>query len=273
MGKKYKPVRYTPAIGKSGRGKEPGKRPGNLINHNEIRIARFLAICGVSSRRKCEEIINSGRVCINGVMINDPAVKVSEKDKVELDGRAVTFQKKVILALNKPAGYISTAMDNFRRRTVLDLVKDVTGDLNCRLYPVGRLDADSRGLIILTNDGELANRIMHPRFSVQKVYEVAIEGRIGKKEIDIIRNGVEVEGKELLPSELDLLCFLENKNSLIRIKISEGRKRILRKTFSKLGYKVLDLKRIQIGSFKLGDLKEGCYRILDEREIMSLLQP
>jgi len=178
------------------------------------------------------------------------------------------LEEKIVIALNKPTGYLSTVSDKFNRKTVLDLIHYK----NFRLYPVGRLDINSRGLIILTNDGELAYKLAHPKFGVPKVYDVLINKRINFKDLEIILNGIKIEGRELYPLSVELL----NDSSLIRIKIAEGRKRIIRKVFKTLGYKVIDLKRVQIGNFKLDDCKpklsEGSFKILSDLEIKKLLK-
>lgn len=266
----------------------------NLSNKkDDLRIAKFLAKCGISSRRKCEQIILQGRAKINGEIIKDLSKKVFLGDKVEIDGKPLILEEKIVIALNKPTGYLSTVSDKFNRKTVLDLIHYK----NFRLYPVGRLDVNSRGLIILTNDGELAYKLTHPKFGIPKVYDVLINKRINFKDLEIILNGIKIEGRELYPLSVDLLKiklkntshdsnnltndynrykkFL-NDSSLIRIKIAEGRKRIIRKVFKTLGYKVIDLKRVQIGNFKLDDCKpelsEGSSKILSNLEIKKLLR-
>lgn len=241
----------------------------NLSNEkDDLRIAKFLARCGISSRRKCEQIILQGRVKINGEIIKDLSKKIFLDDKIELDGRPLILEEKIVIALNKPTGYLSTVSDKFNRKTVLDLIHYK----NFRLYPVGRLDINSRGLIILTNDGELAYKLAHPKFGVPKVYDVLINKRINFKDLEIILNGIKIEDRELYPLSVELL----NDGSLIRIKIAEGRKRIIRKVFKTLGYKVIDLKRVQIGNFKLDDCKpklsEGSFKILSDLEIKKLLR-
>jgi len=257
----------------------------NTSPESKIRIARFLAMCGISSRRKCEQIILEGRVKINGQTITDLSDKVSPDDEVKIDDKPVNFEKTTVIAVNKPPGFISTASDKFERKIVLDLVP---GSIQ-RLYPVGRLDMDSRGLIILTNDGDLAYRLTHPKFGIEKVYDVLINGKINRNDLKKISEGIDVEGRELHPAGVELIDNSygdensykryrnrEGSSSFIRIKISEGRKRIIRKVFKLLGYDVLDLKRIQIGNFKLSDyrseLSEGKYKILNSREIKKLTE-
>jgi 23S rRNA pseudouridine2605 synthase len=243
----------------------------------DIRIAKFLAGCGILSRRKCEQLVLDGRISVNGEIVKELSKKILPCDKVELDGKIVNIEKRIVIALNKPAGYLSTVNDKFARKTVLDLVPSK----NLRLYPVGRLDLNSRGLIILTNDGSLAYMMTHPKFAISKVYEVIINKKIKACDLEKISKGIEIEGRPLKPVNLKLLNQVQQVHdpgegySHIRIEIAEGRKRIIRKVFGGLGYDVMDLKRIQIGNFKLSDygneLNEGKFKILNEPEIKKLL--
>jgi 23S rRNA pseudouridine2605 synthase len=231
------------------------------------RISRFLADCGVSSRRKCGELVKEGRVSVNNKIIKDLSFRVKGQDIVKLDGNEIMPHEKLVLALNKPAGFLSTAKDDFDRKTVIHL----TGNTGKRLYPAGRLDRDSRGLMILTNDGDLAYRITHPRYNIPKTYEVWLDRPLSGKDYRVIKKGLLIDKKAFKPDELEL-----NKNSVsgfpIIIKIHEGRKRIIRKAFKKIGYNVKDLKRIMIGGYRLKDIAEGNYTILDYKEIKKLLE-
>jgi 23S rRNA pseudouridine2605 synthase len=238
------------------------------MNENKIRLARYMALCGVASRRHSEVLILKGDVKVNQVVAKDLSLKVGSQDIVEIKDRIITPENKITIALNKPAGYLSTASDDFKRKTVLDLLM-AEDACEARFYPVGRLDYDSRGLIILTNDGELAYRISHPKFMVPKVYEVKIDREITSFDINRIREGMIIEERELTALDISVKS-LSGPGSLVTIKISEGRKRIIRKVFQNLGYGVLDLKRTQIGGFMLGDIKEGEYKILNKKQIMSL---
>ena len=199
------------------------------MNENKIRLARYMALCGVASRRSSEALILKGAVKVNQEVVADLSYKVGSEDVVELENQRITPENKIVIALNKPAGYLSTARDDFKRKTVLDLLM-LEDSCKARLYPVGRLDYDSRGLIILTNDGELAYRITHPKFMVPKVYEVKTDREITSYDINRIREGMVIEEREL--SVLDLNAKkLPGAGSLVTIKIAEGRKRILRKVF------------------------------------------
>ena len=237
------------------------------MNENKIRLARYMALCGVASRRSSEALILKGAVKVNHEVMEDLSFKVGSEDVVELENHRITPEIKIAIALNKPAGYLSTARDDFKRKTVLDLLM-LEDSCKARLYPVGRLDYDSRGLIILTNDGELAYRITHPKFMVPKVYEVKTDREITSYDINRIKEGMVIEERELTVLDLNAKK-LHGAGSLVTIKIAEGRKRIIRKVFQNLGYNVLDLKRTQIGGFILGDIKEGEYKILNEKQIMS----
>ncbi len=236
--------------------------------NEKIRISRFLAMCGISSRRNCEELVLASKIKVNGKVIKDLFYKVGAQDTVEYEHQKISLEKKTVIALNKPPGYLSTAKDDFQRKTVLDLVGNEHSN---RLYPVGRLDYDSRGLIILTNDGNLSYMLTHPKFGIPKVYRVRLKGNIKPADIRNILEGVEIEGKDLIASKVRLL---ENNrdNCLIEIKINEGRKRIIRKALAILGYKVIDLQRTAIGNFEVKDIREGTYRILLPEDIEKLQQ-
>ncbi len=229
----------------------------------KTRISKFLANCGIGSRRKCEEIIKSGKVKVNGKVVTDLAFKVSQEDEVKYKGKILEVEDKIVLALNKPAGYLSTVEDDFNRKTVLDLI-DIKSR---RLYPVGRLDFNSRGLIIITNDGRLTYRITHPKFEIPKTYEVTLNSQLTDTELKKIKAGIKVGERKV---NVKSLQRLDNGNS-VKIEIVEGRKRILRRLFSKIGYEVVDLKRVKIGNYRLEGLKEGNYKALDSNDIKCLL--
>jgi len=232
----------------------------------EIRLAKYLAMCGLFSRRKWEKIIQSGKIRVNDVKIIDLSFKVGINDRVDYDGIILNPEKKIVIALNKPTGYLSTVKDKFGRKTVLDLVKD----FNSRMYPVGRLDYNSRGLLFIANDGDFAYKITHPKFQVQKIYEVLINKDISDNDLVKIAKGVFVDGRRVVPLKVKVLKRGDSQ-SLIMVSIIEGRKRIVRKLFHILRYKVINLKRIQIGNYRLGKLKEGNFRILKNSEIDNLM--
>ncbi len=228
----------------------------------KMRISRYLASCGIASRRKCEEYVLQGRIKVNDLVVGDLSYLVSKQDRIEMDGRILKSQKKTALICNKPVGYLSTVRDDFKRKTVLDLIDDK----DIRLYPVGRLDYNSRGLMILTNDGDIAYRIMHPKFKVPKTYEVCVDRKMESNDIEKIKKGISIEDRQLIPLNLKILESTAYR-TIIEIKIIEGRKRIIRKIFAKIGYNVTDLKRIMIGKLDLGGLREGQCRELKEEDL------
>ena len=234
----------------------------------KIRLSKYLADCGIWSRRKCEDLITSGRIKVDGQKITDLSFKVSDSSKVLLDGQLIKPQEKIVIALNKPPGYLSTVSDEFGRKTVLDLVKNI----KVRLYPAGRLDMDSSGLIILTNDGELVYNITHPKFMIPKTYQLTITRNISKKDLEALTAGINIDNRKLIPAEVNIVKT-GSSYQILKIQIHEGRKRILRRVMARLGYGVLDLKRIRIGDLSLGKLKEGRYRVLKNDDIKKLYIP
>lgn len=234
----------------------------------KIRLQKFMAESGIASRRKSEELIAAGKVKVNGVtaQIGD---KVNPKhDKVTVSGKRVQAAKKnVYIMLNKPRGFITTMSDEMDRKCVAELVKDV----NTRIYPVGRLDRESEGLLIMTNDGEFANALSHPSTHVPKTYRVTIRPEITKEQAGKFRNGIEIDGKMTAPADLKTIEKQENR-TVVEVTIYEGRNRQIRKMFEALGIEVARLKRTKIGSVKLGMLKQGSYRDLTEQELQSLCE-
>ncbi|MCD4669138.1 MAG: pseudouridine synthase [Actinomycetia bacterium] len=239
-----------------------------MKKQQKIRLARFLADCGIQSRRKCEDLITGGKIQVNGIIVKDLACNVSESDAVKFNGKIVKQKQKIVFALNKPAGYLSTVRDDLMRKTVLHII----GNTRQRLYPAGRLDKESRGLIILTNDGDLVYKITHPKFNISKTYEVKIDRKISDTDIKKIKKGIMIEGKVFKP---DMIQIAGNKRNgdFLRITIHEGRKRIIRNAFRKINYTVRDLKRVKIGRLFLGSLPERKYRVLDDDDIKRLLTP
>lgn len=235
---------------------------------DKIRLQKYLAECGVASRRKSEELIAAGKVKVNGVtaLIGD---KVNPKhDKVTVSGKkAVSVKKNVYIMLNKPRGFITTMNDEHDRKCVAELVKDI----NTRVYPVGRLDRESEGLLIMTNDGEFTNALTHPSKHVSKTYRVTIRPTITKEKATEFRNGIEIDGRMTAPADLRVLEAQENR-TVVEVTIYEGRNRQIRKMFEALGIEVARLKRTKVGNLKLGMLKQGAYRHLTEDEVSSLYE-
>jgi 23S rRNA pseudouridine2605 synthase len=225
-----------------------------------LRLAKYLAHAGVASRRSAEELIAAGRVRVGGVEVTDPARDVDDASGVEVDGRLVSPEPREVWAVNKPRGVVSTAREPGRRRAVTDLV-----DSERRLYPVGRLDADSTGLILLTNDGELANRLTHPRYGVPKTYLAELARPPSEEDLDRLRQGVRLEDGPTAPAEVERLD-----ERRLELTIREGRKRQVRRMAAAIGNEVEELTRIRVGSLDLGDLRRGEARRLDRKEIDAL---
>lgn len=234
----------------------------------KIRLQKYLAECGIASRRKSEELIAAGKVKVNGVTasIGD---KVNPKhDKVTVSGKkAVSVKKSVYIMLNKPRGFITTMSDEHDRKCVAELVKGI----NTRVYPVGRLDRESEGLLIMTNDGEFANALTHPSKHISKTYRVTIRPEITKEQATAFRNGIEIDGRMTAPADLRILEAQENR-TVVEVTIYEGRNRQIRKMFEALGIEVARLKRTKVGNLKLGMLKQGDYRDLTPEEVNSLYE-
>ena len=237
------------------------------MTEEKMRLQKYLALCGIASRRAAEKLITDGRVSVNGIVVTELGTKVSPRDKIAFDGKIVSLdEKKIYIAVNKPVGYLSSASDDRGRKTVVDLVKD---DFNERLYPVGRLDYDTEGLIFLTNDGDFTYAVTHPKHNINKTYEAIIRGRLTEDEVVSLCRGVDIDGFITSPAFLDILEEREGK-SVVQLTIHEGRNRQVRKMFEAVGHRVLKLKRISVGKVKLGNLKAGHWRELTEREIKSL---
>lgn len=237
------------------------------MTEEKMRLQKYLALCGIASRRAAEKLITDGRVSVNGTVVTELGTKVSPKDKIAFDGKIVSLdEKKIYIAINKPVGYLSSASDDRGRKTVVDLVKD---DFTERLYPVGRLDYDTEGLIFLTNDGDFTYAVTHPKHNINKTYEAIIRGKLTEDEVVSLCRGVDIDGFITSPAFLDILEEREGK-SVVQLTIHEGRNRQVRKMFEAVGHRVLKLKRISVGKVKLGSLKPGQWRELTEREIKSL---
>ncbi len=232
-----------------------------------MRLNRYLARAGVASRRGADAVIEAGRVSINGRTICELATTVDpESDTVEVDGLPVTLPPThSYVVLNKPAGYVVTMSDPEGRPTVADLVADV----GTRVIPVGRLDAASEGLIILTDDGELAHRVAHPSFEIDKVYHTEARGVLSEAERRKLESGVELDGRRTAPAQVEVLSTTRNSTVAV-VTIHEGRKRQVRRMFESVGHPVRLLRRTRVGPLELGDLGPGCWRHLTEEELRTL---
>ena len=233
----------------------------------KIRLNRCLALAGVASRREADRMISEGRVSVNGETVDVLGTQVDEeKDRIEVDGKNVKRPKsKVYLMLNKPPGYLVTAKDPFQRPTIMDLLPKMKN----RVFPVGRLDFDSEGLVLLTNDGELAYRLMHPSYQVTKEYRVRVNPKPDRSTLDRLERGIPLDGKKTAPAKFRILTTTV-KGTLLLARLHEGRKRELRRMFEYKGYRVLAIKRVKLGSLHLGHLKKGEWRYLSQEEIARL---
>jgi 23S rRNA pseudouridine2605 synthase len=238
-----------------------------------LRLNLFLASAGVASRRKCDQLIFSGKVMVNGITTEKPGTQIDEdNDDIRVDGKRIFIdERKVYLMLNKPAGYITTVKEPFGRPQVMSLISEVARTYpGLRLFPVGRLDKESRGLLLFTNDGDFAQRLLHPGKKVKKVYRVIIDRDLRTVNIKGMERGIELdEGKKARAKIISANPI--DKGYSVELSVEEGRKRLVRRLFACLGYKVLDLERIAIGKLKLGDLAEGLCRQLSADEAQLAL--
>lgn len=235
-----------------------------------VRLQKYIAMSGLASRRAAESMIDEGRVKVNGKKVTEQGIKVEIGcDSVAVDNKPVELKdKKYYIMLNKPAGYVSTAKDQFDRPTVVDIVKEEVGT---RIFPVGRLDYETEGLLLMTNDGDFTYKITHPKFQKDKTYIAVINGGISIPDLNKLRKGVRVEDYTTSPAEVEIL-EAEGGKTAIKITIHEGRNRQVRKMFASLGYTVSALKRIKIGELELGNLPVGRWRHLTSHEINCLLK-
>jgi 23S rRNA pseudouridine2605 synthase len=226
-----------------------------------VRLAKYLAHAGVASRRAAEQLVAGGRVSVGGEPVTDPAQDVDESSGVAVDGRPVVPEPHEVHALNKPAGVVSTARDTHGRPTVVELVRS-----RRRLYPVGRLDADSTGLILLTNDGELAERLTHPRYGIEKVYRARVQpARVSQRALEALRRGVELEDGKTAPARVR-----QPRPGVLEITIREGRKRQVRRMCEAVGHRVVELQRVAFGPLGLRGLEPGQSRRLSRAEVERL---
>ena len=231
-----------------------------------MRINKFLSSLGIASRRAIDKYIEEGRIKVNGI-IASTGIDVTEDDEIYMDNKKIEtkrIEEKVYFMLNKPLEVLSASSDDRGRKTVVDLIKT-----DKRIFPIGRLDYMTSGLILLTNDGELFNRLVHPKSEIYKKYYIKVFGEVKKEEIEELKKGVLLEDGKTLPAKISGIKYDKNKTSMY-ISIREGRNRQIRRMIEKFGYKVLMLRREKIGELFLGDLKEGKYRELTKEEIEYL---
>lgn len=234
-----------------------------------MRINKYIALCGVASRRKAEELILAGRVTVNDEVMTELSYKVDEEnDIVKVDDKLIKEENKLVyILLNKPEGYITTVKDQFDRPSVLDLVSDIKE----RVYPIGRLDYETSGLLLLTNDGDLTYKLTHPKHEVDKTYVARVKGKLTKEEIERFKTGLKIEDYTTAPAKLKVIKYDEQRDSsLLEIKIHEGKNRQVRKMCKAINHPVLRLRRSAMGKIKIGDCEIGKYRYLTEDEIKYL---
>ena len=230
------------------------------------RLQKIIAESGYCSRRKAEQLIVNGSVSVNGLVVNELGFKASFDDDIKINGISIKKEEKVVYIMNKPKNVISSVSDDKGRICVVDLIES-----DYRLYPLGRLDYDSTGLLLLSNDGELMQKLIHPKYNVEKTYEVTIDGLIKGDEIKKLENGVKIDN--YISSKASIKLIKQNTNkytSFLTVTIHEGKNREVRKMFASLGYKVIKLHRIKEANIELGNLKNGEYRRLKPYEFISL---
>ena len=243
-------------------------KPDANAHPGKIRLHKHMAACGAASRRKCEEMIAAGRVTVNGTVVSRPGSLVDPlRDTVRIDGKEVSAPDAglVYFAFHKPRGYLVSASDPWGRKTIYDLL----GDISVRVVPVGRLDLDSEGLLLLTNDGDLAHRLMHPRYGIEKEYEVSVAHRVETRALERLRAGVAIEGIATQPARVRVVRS-SGEECVLRISIREGRKRQVRLMMRTVGHSVQRLKRVREGDIHLGDLAPGAVRPLTAAEVRLL---
>lgn len=232
-----------------------------------VRLHRFIAQCGVCSRRSAEELILQGRVVVNGQLVVELGTKVSDADRVEVDGTLLKRQQAVTLLMNKPKGYVTTLSDPQRRRTVAQLLPEVGAELK----PVGRLDMDTEGALLFTSDGELAARLTHARYGVEKEYEAFVHGLPDDRAMDALRKGVFIEGRRTRPAEVEIIRADSGRGTTkLRILLTEGRKRQVRLMCESAGFPVLSLERVRFAFLKVKGMGPGECRILGKQDVERL---
>lgn len=230
------------------------------------RLQKVIANSGYTSRRKAEELITKGKVTVNGELVTTLGHKVGENAKIEVDGERINKEDKVYYLLNKPRGVITSTSDDKKRKTVIDLIRT-----DKRVYPVGRLDYDTTGVLLLTNDGDFANMLMHPRSEIEKVYIAKVEGLVKGEHIRKLEKGILIDGIKTAPAKAKLRKQDKSNNkSLVELIIHEGRNHQVKRMFEELGFEVLKLKRERIAFLDLLGLKSGEYRVLNPKEVKKL---
>lgn len=237
-----------------------------MAENSGITLNSYIAQAGICSRRKAVEIIQSGKVRVNSIIITEPSYRVQPSDSVMYNGTIVAIKKKIYILLNKPKGYISTVSDEKGRKTILDLVDHMTSE---RLYPVGRLDRATTGLILLTNDGNFAQQLAHPKYNVAKVYCATLHKPVQMRHLEILAEGIQLEDGPIAVNRIE---YLNQEGTKIEVEISSGRNKIVRRMFEHLGYEVTKLDRTQYSFLNKQNLMQGASRFLNQHEINALIK-
>ncbi|MDR0356777.1 MAG: rRNA pseudouridine synthase [Clostridiales Family XIII bacterium] len=233
-----------------------------------MRLNKYIAMAGIAGRRKADALTENGNVKVNGRVMLTPGYDVKDGDEVEVNGRLLAPESRsVYIVLNKPKGYITSTRDEKNRPTVMDLVCDIEE----RIFPVGRLDAATTGLLVMTNDGDLAYRMTHPRCEIYKTYRAKVFGVLSRERVAKLRRGVDIGNFTTAPAEVEVVRQGAH-SALVEIRIREGKNRQIRKMFASVGNKVLELERIAVGDVRLGNLKQGHYRKMKRDEIIGLMR-
>ena len=231
------------------------------------RLQKIIAQTGYCSRRKAEELITAGRVKVNGKVVTQLGEKADIEDIITIDNKRINVERKVYILMNKPRNVVCSAHDDRGRKTVVDLIEGI----NERIYPIGRLDFDTTGVLLLTNDGDLTNKLIHPSKEIDKTYRVTIEGFANEEQLERIRKGIKLDGVVTSPAIVEVSKVnKEKRKSIINITIHEGKNHQVKRMFNTVGLKVIKLTRIEFAGFKVGGLKEGQYRLLTNKETMEL---
>jgi 23S rRNA pseudouridine2605 synthase len=233
-------------------------------NEGQIRLNKYISNSGICSRREADEMISQGLVSVNGTVVSEMGYKVNQGDEVKVDGSVIKPEPNVYVLLNKPKDFITTTEDPENRRTVMNLVASACKE---RIYPVGRLDRNTTGLLLLTNDGELAEKLSHPSAKMKKVYQVTLDKPLTRSDFEEVLNGVRLEDG---PAPVDELAYVGDDKRVIGIELHVGRNRIVRRIFEHLGYKVMYLDRVMYAGLTKKDLPRGTWRYLNEREVIQL---
>lgn len=232
---------------------------------DKIRLNKYIASSGFSSRRKADELIEQGKVKVNGEIVDELGFLVSDKDKIVISGKLIKPEKKIYIKYYKPAGYITTMSDENGRKTIYDILPEEIKDLK----PVGRLDKDSTGLLIMTNDGDLINKMTHPTIKISKIYRVVVKGKIGKKQLQIWQDGLEIEKGKIAYADARIVEY-EGQNTVLEVILYQGLNRQIRKMAELVGFPVLHLKRVMHGPIDLSGLKRGQFKYLKPTQIKEL---